>query len=207
MSSEAINSNEMRNDPVNDVLHLSRMHDTDKYKVAEDDPDVRGWEVISSDGTRIGRVDDLIVDTQAKKVRYLDVEIDSSLNSRTDGNYLLIPIGLVNLHEEQDQIVVHGINSTTLSHHAAHSSGTFSRDYEESIHRSMGASSAGIANISTGGSDINTDPKGVGNIGSSFYNHSSFDEDRFHSAFRTRRGQKGFMPGLSGNVSAFNSGT
>lgn len=49
------------------------------YKVADGDPDVRGWEVAGGDGLRIGTVNDLLVDTVAGKVRYLDIELDPSL--------------------------------------------------------------------------------------------------------------------------------
>lgn len=49
------------------------------YKVAEGDPDVRGWEVVGGDGLRIGTVNDLLVDTVAGKVRYLDIELDPGL--------------------------------------------------------------------------------------------------------------------------------
>jgi hypothetical protein len=46
------------------------------YRVAEGDPDVRGWEVLRADGRRIGEVDDLLVDTKASKVRYLALTLD-----------------------------------------------------------------------------------------------------------------------------------
>ncbi|MEA2563258.1 MAG: hypothetical protein QOH06_4762 [Acidobacteriota bacterium] len=49
------------------------------YKVADGDPDVRGWEVAGADGLRIGTVNDLLVDTVAGKARYLDIELDPSL--------------------------------------------------------------------------------------------------------------------------------
>lgn len=49
------------------------------YKIAEGDPDVRGWEVAGGDGLRIGTVNDLLVDTVAGKVRYLDIELDPGL--------------------------------------------------------------------------------------------------------------------------------
>lgn len=49
------------------------------YKVADEDPDVRGWEVVGGDGARIGTVNDLLVDTVAGKVRYLDIELDRAL--------------------------------------------------------------------------------------------------------------------------------
>ncbi|HEX5759384.1 MAG TPA: PRC-barrel domain-containing protein [Thermoanaerobaculia bacterium] len=45
------------------------------HRVAEGDPDVRGWEVVANDGRAVGRVRDLLVDVGAMKVRYLDVEL------------------------------------------------------------------------------------------------------------------------------------
>lgn len=55
---------------------LARLHELNDFKVADGDPDVRGWPVRTSDGQRAGKVDDLIVDTGAMQVRYLDVELD-----------------------------------------------------------------------------------------------------------------------------------
>ncbi|HEV2853543.1 MAG TPA: PRC-barrel domain-containing protein [Thermoanaerobaculia bacterium] len=49
------------------------------YKVAKEDPDVRGWNVIGRDGRTVGEVHDLLVDTGAMRVRYLDVELDHGL--------------------------------------------------------------------------------------------------------------------------------
>ena len=51
----------------------------DDFRVASGDPDVRGWEVVGSDGGKIGEVDELLVDTRAMKVRYLDVDLDGTV--------------------------------------------------------------------------------------------------------------------------------
>ncbi|HET9226156.1 MAG TPA: PRC-barrel domain-containing protein [Thermoanaerobaculia bacterium] len=59
------------------------------YKVADEDPDVRGWEVVGGDGVRIGSVNDLLVDTVAGKARYLDIELDTALyRHEADGHRL-----------------------------------------------------------------------------------------------------------------------
>lgn len=55
---------------------LSRLQN---YRISEGDPDVRGWEVLGADGRKIGEVDDLLVDTEALRVRYLNVNLDSGL--------------------------------------------------------------------------------------------------------------------------------
>jgi hypothetical protein len=59
--------------------NLVRLRDLRDFEVAEKQPDVRGWPVHTSDGHRVGEVHDLLVDTSALKVRYLDVEIDLDL--------------------------------------------------------------------------------------------------------------------------------
>jgi PRC-barrel domain len=62
--------------PAPSVTPLSRLHN---YRISEGDPDVRGWEVLGADGRKIGEVDDLLVDTEALRVRYLNVNLDSDL--------------------------------------------------------------------------------------------------------------------------------
>ncbi|HEX9940789.1 MAG TPA: PRC-barrel domain-containing protein [Thermoanaerobaculia bacterium] len=62
--------------PGSPITPLGRLHN---YRIAEGDPDVRGWEVLGADSRKIGEVDDLLVDTQALRVRYLDVILDPDL--------------------------------------------------------------------------------------------------------------------------------
>ncbi len=53
--------------------------------LASDDPDVRGWAVLGDDGNRIGDVDDLLVDAEARKVRFLIVALDAAWESADEG--------------------------------------------------------------------------------------------------------------------------
>lgn len=61
-------------DPGHPFRPLSRLHDC---QIVEGDPDVRGWAVLGADGKQVGAVSDLLVDTDAGQVRYLDVAIDT----------------------------------------------------------------------------------------------------------------------------------
>ena len=56
------------------------------YRIADGAPDVRGWSVIAGDGTGVGTVADLVVDTDAETIRYLVVADDQPAAA-------LIPIG------------------------------------------------------------------------------------------------------------------
>jgi PRC-barrel domain len=62
-----------------EVSQIAPLKELKDYKVAKDDPDVRGWNVIGRDGRAIGEVNDLLVDTGAMRARYLDVELDRDL--------------------------------------------------------------------------------------------------------------------------------
>ena len=58
---------------------IAALRNLKSYRVAEGDPDIRGWEVVGGDGQRIGEVNDLLVDTTAGKVCYLDIQLDPAL--------------------------------------------------------------------------------------------------------------------------------
>lgn len=73
---------------MSDVKPLSHLHN---YRISEGDPDVRGWEVFGADGRKMGEVDDLLVDTEALKVRYLDVSLDLGLLGEHAGEPALSP--------------------------------------------------------------------------------------------------------------------
>ena len=93
-------------------MKQTRLQELDRsnFEIVKDEPDIRGWDVRSRSGYKIGAVEDLIIDTQAKKVRYMVVDLDDNelkLNHRK----VLIPIGLAELHNELDDVLLPG---TTL---------------------------------------------------------------------------------------------
>lgn len=96
---------------------LDRLGD---YKVADGFPDPRGWEVRTTEGRRIGKVDDLLVDRQAMRVKYLDVELDRDVAQRRgDDRHVRIPVGAARLDDARDDVVVDlaraGLGSLDLS--------------------------------------------------------------------------------------------
>src|SRR5215217_3464714 len=54
---------------------LKRLSKTSDYEVAPNETDVRGWSVVGRDGSSIGKVDDLLIDTSRMKVAQLDVDV------------------------------------------------------------------------------------------------------------------------------------
>lgn len=119
-----------RNNP-----YLARLKDLKDYKVASDDPDVRGWEVVSGDNENLGKIDELIVDTKRMKVRYLVVDVKEEYAPDRNDHYMLIPVGAARLHEKNNDVVVSGITTKTTKNYPVYRGDTISRDYEHSIRR------------------------------------------------------------------------
>jgi len=71
-------------DESKDSPALCPMKDLQDFKIADGDPDVRGWEVFTGEDRRIGEVHDLLIDTAAMRARYLDVHLDSELTGDSD---------------------------------------------------------------------------------------------------------------------------
>ncbi|QQX76419.1 MULTISPECIES: PRC-barrel domain-containing protein [Aequorivita] len=134
----------------NQEKHLYKLHELSDYKVVSDDPDIRSWEVRDIDNRVIGKVDNLLVNKNAKRVVYLDVEVDETIidenhdpyakpsNTETheflneEGeNHIIVPIGMVRLDEENKLVRANGINHRTFAETKRYRKGdTINREYE-----------------------------------------------------------------------------
>lgn len=117
----------------NDKKDLFYLHELSDYKVADDYADVRSWDVKDVAGRVVGKVDDLLVSKSAKRVVYLDVEVDASIIekghdvygqpssgiheilNKEGENHLIIPIGMVTISREHKDIIATAINHTTFA--------------------------------------------------------------------------------------------
>ena len=57
------------------AVNLVPLRDLKDYKVADGEPDIRGWNVYTSAGREIGDIDDLLVDTDTNEVVLVDVDL------------------------------------------------------------------------------------------------------------------------------------
>src|SRR5919202_5723826 len=104
-------ADEMSNTGAGGLVPLS---DAKDLKVAEGNPDVRGWDVLASDGTEVGEVEDLLVDPAAMKVRYLIVELDKEV-AGTDDRRVLVPVGAARLDDDDDKVLLQGTTVQALT--------------------------------------------------------------------------------------------
>lgn len=135
-----------------DTANLKPLSRLDDFKVAEHDQDVRGWDVVARDGKKIGKVDDLLVDTSMRKVRYLGVDMDrglfANLFSGGHNGHVLVPIEEVTLGRD-GQVNLTSMASTEASSLPAYDFDTFSRTHNFQG-SSMGTGSSMGAGMASG---------------------------------------------------------
>ncbi|HEX6058897.1 MAG TPA: DUF2382 domain-containing protein [Gemmatimonadaceae bacterium] len=147
----------MRNDNRHDThgttdARLARLGELDDFKVADGDPDIRGWEVKTSDGRTVGKVEELIVDTGAMRARYMEVNADKDAVGGAEDRYVLVPMGTARLDEEDDTVIVTRLPTGGFGGVPAYTRGRVDRAYEQALQASYGrgAASTGAA-AGTGG--------------------------------------------------------
>jgi hypothetical protein len=115
-----------------EVARVASLGELDDYKVADDEPDPRGWHVLTRESTRAGEVADLIVDLAALKVCYLEVELDKDALRLRANRHVLVPVGAAWLNEDE-QIVRVGLTTTELIAAPAYDPRSFSATNEEAL--------------------------------------------------------------------------
>jgi len=102
---------------------LVHTKDLDDFKFAKDEPDPRGWDVRSTDGSKVGKVEDLLFDTGERRIRYLEVALDKDFAKDAARDYALVPFGQARLDDDNDHVVV-DLSKTNLAYdderHVAH---------------------------------------------------------------------------------------
>jgi sporulation protein YlmC with PRC-barrel domain len=74
------------------------------FEIADHQPDITGWEIFDSAGDYIGDVEDLIFDKESYKVRYIITNLEGY--ELDQEKQVLIPIGLVTLKEDEDEVLL-----------------------------------------------------------------------------------------------------
>ncbi len=130
--------------------HLYYLHELSDFKVDSDDPDVRGWPVKDVDNKVVGKVDNLLVSKEKKRVVYLDVEVDESIIeanhdpygksasgdvhefiNKEGENHLILPVGLARLNTDDNFVYTDRIDHRTFAETKRMEKGyDVDRDYE-----------------------------------------------------------------------------
>src|SRR6478672_1798095 len=111
--------------------------DQSDFEIVKGEPDIRGWDVKNATGQKIGEVEELIVDAQKKKVRYMVVVLDDN-ELKLDHRKVLIPIGLAELHKEDDDVLLPSVTVDQLSALPAYDKDSLDEETERRICNLLG---------------------------------------------------------------------
>lgn len=79
---------------------LRSIHDVRGLGIADGEPDIRGWEVRTMSGRRIGKVDDLLIDEERREVVMLDIDLQ-------DGErHVEVPIRAAQLDRSRHHVII-----------------------------------------------------------------------------------------------------
>jgi len=181
-------NDEVRNDGTDRLVPLSNLKD---FKVAKDNPDVRGWRIVGADGESLGMVKDLIVDPQEMKARYLSVVADRKFFNTDDDPYMLVPIGAAALDKKGRKIFVSHIDSKTIGNYPVYPGGPIPEDYEYSVREAFNHSHNQnlMGNPTSNPSEnqkVNVPPPTTPRrISNDFYENDHYNENQFYGSNRT----------------------
>jgi uncharacterized protein (TIGR02271 family) len=160
-----------------DNPQVAALSDLGDYEVAEGYPDPRGWVVTAADGSKVGKVHDLIVDTGSMRARYLDVRLADDLRRSADERDVLIPIGTATVDDADDRVRVESLTVDRFALLPAYRHGALTRDAERELRSHF-----------TTGDAMSAGTIGSGAVaGADFYDHEHFDDRRFFSGRRDHR--------------------
>jgi photosynthetic reaction center H subunit len=154
-----------------DRTRLVPLSEAPDFQVSQGDPDVRGWLVHGAEGSPVGVVDDIIVDLDAERVRYLCVRLDDAGES---DELVLIPVGLATLEPERDAVSVPTVTVASMEALERHGGGLVEREYEIAVRRGI------IAAAPEAAGDLRADASDE----DEFYAHAVYDENRFYEPRR-----------------------
>jgi photosynthetic reaction center H subunit len=159
----------MTREETHEYRQLESLADSD-YEVADGNPEIQGWDIKDDSGERVGEVRNLLFNPSSKKVRYIVADLDA-----TSARRILIPIGLAELHETDDEVYLPGITARQLAAVPDYSDDSIADFYEEQV-------------LNTFRSAPETDATYTYDM-EKFYSHPHFDDQRIYHKRNLDRGR------------------
>ena len=83
-------------------LDLQRMEDLEHWTIAEGEPDIRGWDILTQEGDHVGKVHDLIASPKTQHVYFILAQIGGLWGM--GGRHVLVPLDRIHLNRENHQV-------------------------------------------------------------------------------------------------------
>jgi len=152
-----------------DSMKHRRLQELDHsdFEIVNGEPDIRGWDVKNLQGQKIGEVEELIVDAQQKKVRYMLVDLDDN-ELKLDHKKVLVPIGLAELHEKDDDVILPNVQAEHFRSLPAYDKNNLTPQTERRICSAFGRANETMITTNT----KENHPE--------FYKHDYFNDDNLY---------------------------
>jgi len=120
-----LNENSNRNS------HLQELGDSN-YQIVEGQPNIKGWTVKNTAGDRLGEVDELLFDPESRQVRYIVLDLEDNVLDLEERD-VLIPIGIAELDEEDDDVILPNVTTEQLRSLPEYDKDNFALETEQEI--------------------------------------------------------------------------
>ena len=146
------------------------------YEIVDGQPNIKGWDVNIESG-KIGKVSELLFDESSRKVRYIITNLDSDF-TKAQSRKVLVPVGIAELHENDDVVLLPGVTSAQLLSLPEYEKDQLTADKENTIRNAFEtAGGVGLASEGLSGGSVYIDD--------SFYDHQHFDETNLYKNRKT----------------------
>ncbi|HUC82097.1 MAG TPA: PRC-barrel domain-containing protein [Flavisolibacter sp.] len=152
-----------------DKMKHRRLQELDHsdFEIVKGEPDIRGWDVRNQSGQKIGEVEELVVDAQQKKVRYMVVDLDDN-ELKLQHRKVLLPIGLAELHQKDDDVILPNITAEHLGALPPYDNDHLTPDVERNICTTLGRKTETAAVLE--GEELHSE----------FYRHEYYNDDNLY---------------------------
>lgn len=117
--------------------HLKELGGSD-YKIVDGEENIKGWDVKNAQGIKLGEVDELLFDEASLKVRYIVLDLDNNdLDIDFDDKKVLIPIGMAELDEKEDDVFLRNITIQQLQSMSEYDKDNLNSDLELSNYSTL----------------------------------------------------------------------
>jgi len=101
---------------------MRKLYDTQEHDTNMGELDLRGWHLKDEEGRIVGEIDDLLVDSEAGKIRYAVASMPRRV---------LLPVGILHLEEKDRTVTARGYSRALLGTLTEYEEGEFTGGREE----------------------------------------------------------------------------
>jgi len=162
----------------NDKKRLQELRSSG-YEMVKGQPNIIGWLIVNADGHKLGKVQELIIDTVAQRVRYLVAALSDNKVLQIDKRTVMLPIGMAQLHPADDCVVISGVTPYQLRALPRYDKANLGPRSEIDISQVFGRAHTALG-TTPGGEELDQ----------RFYDHEHFNDQRMSRPSRSDAGER-----------------